>query len=388
MENNLSKKVYQIIENIGHDFNIKECLKIKEYEKKINHDVKAIEYYLRDKFEKYNINQYIHLGLTSQDINNTAIIFMLKEFINKNYLCTIMILLDNLKNKSNNKIWKETKMIGLTHGQPATLTSMGDYFKVFHYRLETEIKKLIKYKFYTKFGGAVGNLEAHKICYPEINWDKWTKNFIETDLHLYLQEYTTQIMNYESLVELFNIVMRINSILIDFAVDIWLYISKEYFHYDNQGNVGSSTMPHKINPILFENAEGNLIMANGIFETLGRKLPISRWQRDLTDSTLVRNIGVPFCHSLLSYQNLIDGISRLKLNVDKINQDVKDNVVVSGEILQTILRKYGFVNGYEIIKQLTQSNNKITLEELDNTIQKFDWDDTIKKEMFQYLKLF
>jgi adenylosuccinate lyase len=385
--NKNSENIINETNKIFINFNINECIKIKEIEKKINHDVKAIEYYLQEKLEKFNINNYIHLGLTSQDINNTANIIMLKKFTDNILIPTIQEVLTNIKTKILDKDY-EQNMIGLTHGQPATLTSMKEYFQVQYYRLNQELYKLINYEFFTKFGGAVGNLNAHKSVYPNIDWNKWVKEFVEEDLKLNLQKYTFQIMNYESLVELFNIISRINSILIDMSVDIWMYISKEYFLYDNKGNVGSSTMPHKINPILFENAEGNLIMANGIFETLSRKLPISRWQRDLTDSTIIRNFGVPFAHSIISYKNLITGLNRIKLNTEKISKDVKKNTLVSSEILQTFLRKYNIPDAYELIKEITQSHDKINIEDLKIIIESFDWCNKIKLDMVNYLENF
>ena len=385
--NKNSENIINETNKIFINFNINECIKIKEIEKKINHDVKAIEYYLKEKLEKFNINNYIHLGLTSQDINNTANIIMLKKFTDNILIPTIQEVLTNIKTKILDKDY-EQNMIGLTHGQPATLTSMKEYFQVQYYRLNQELYKLINYEFFTKFGGAVGNLNAHKSVYPNIDWNKWVKEFVEEDLKLNLQKYTFQIMNYESLVELFNIISRINSILIDMSVDIWMYISKEYFLYDNKGNVGSSTMPHKINPILFENAEGNLIMANGIFETLSRKLPISRWQRDLTDSTIIRNFGVPFAHSIISYKNLITGLNRIKLNTEKISKDVKKNTLVSSEILQTFLRKYNIPDAYELIKEITQSHDKINIEDLKIIIESFDWCNKIKLDMVNYLENF
>jgi len=385
--NENSESIINETNKIFINFDINECIRIKEIEKNINHDVKAIEYYLQEKLQKFNINNYIHLGLTSQDINNTGNILMLKKFTGDILIPTIQEVLANIQTKILDKDYEQS-MIGLTHGQPATLTSMKEYFQVQYYRLSQELYKLINYKFFTKFGGAVGNLNAHKSVYPNINWDNWVREFVEEDLKLKLQKYTFQIMNYESLVELFNIISRINSILIDLSVDIWMYISKEYFLYDNKGNVGSSTMPHKINPILFENAEGNLIMANGIFETLSRKLPISRWQRDLTDSTIIRNFGVPFAHSIISYKNLITGLKRLKLNTSKINKDVKKNTLVSSEILQTFLRKYNVPDAYELIKEITQSHEKISIEDLKIIIRSFDWCNKVKLDMLEYLENF
>lgn len=382
----IKKKLKDII----NKFSLEEAEKIKEIERNINHDVKSIEYYIRRKLNEYGLgeklNHYIHYGLTSQDINSTALSVMLKEFTLDHMIPTIITIVNLLKDKRYE--YQYINMIGLTHGQPATMMTMGRFFELYYHKLSNQLSKLKEFEYSTKFGGAVGTFEAHKHSLPEINWDLFAEMFLIYKFGLKRQTVTNQIMNYEHFSELFSIIQRINSILIDFSVNIWLYVSRDYFCYDNGGDVGSSAMPHKINPILFENAEGNLIMANGIFDIFNRKLPISRWQRDLTDSTIVRNFGTPYGHCIIAYKNLISGIKKIAPNREVIDAELKKNVLVSSEIIQTILRSYGVKDAYETIKKLTQKHDKISYQEIIEFVEKQDWVEDCKDKIYDYLKRF
>ncbi len=370
------------IDNILDNFNYDEYLTIKEYEQKINHDVKAIEYYLQDQFDTYNYNKYssfIHFGLTSQDINNTAISLSLKYYIQVHYTYKLGNIYKKIKEQSNE--WKDIIMLSRTHGQPAVPTTLGKEFTVFYYRLNIQYKILKNSKYYGKFGGASGNLNAHKAAYPNINWIEFGNKFINS-LGLIRSKYTTQIDNYDNLSVIFDCLKRINTILIDMCQDIWLYISMDYIKLKiNKNEVGSSTMPHKVNPINFENAEGNLKLANTLLEFFSRKLPVSRLQRDLTDSTVLRNIGVVFGHIMVAFDNIENGLNKLDANNEKINQELEDNYVVITEGIQTILRKYGQEDAYEQLKEFSRNNQQITKKNIDNFINSLDVPLSIKKEL-------
>ena len=358
---------------------------IKGIERITNHDVKAVEYYLQEKFKEFNLEElkpYIHIGLTSQDINTTSIVLSTQDFLN-NYFFTKIDRI-NLKLYYNAKSY-DVKMLSRTHGQPATPTTMKKEFMVFFYRLTKQIDQIKNHNLYTKFGGAVGNMKAMYSAYPEINWDIEMTKFIKS-LGLRRSEYTTQVDGNESLIELFDIVRRINSILIDMCQDIWFYIMQEYFVYQkNDNEVGSSTMPHKINPIDFENAEGNLYMANQMAELFSRKLPISRLQRDLTDSTITRNIGTFWGYCLIAYESIYVGLEKLMLNESRILDDLDSHAEVNGEAIQTILRKNGFDNAYEMVKDLTRNHEKITLGKIKNWISTLNINDNIKRELNECL---
>ncbi len=362
-------------------FNLDECIRIKEIENKINHDVKAVEYYIKEKFQEYGINNtsFIHFGLTSQDINNTAINLSIRDYMKNIFIKKINTLLDNISQKTLK--WKNITMLSHTHGQPAVPTTLGKEFKVFHYRLSLQYEILKKIEYYGKLGGAVGNLNAHKFAYPDIDWVHFSNNFMSS-LHLNRSEYTTQIDNYDNLSNLFDCVKRINIILVDMCRDIWHYISINYLVQSyNKNEVGSSTMPHKINPINFENAEGNLMIAVTLLEFLSRKLPISRLQRDLTDSTVLRNIGTIFGHWEIAYHNLITGLNKIEANEIEITKDLHNNMVVLTEGIQTVLRKYGDDNAYEKLKDFSRNNNTITLKDIYNFVNKLDINQKIKDEI-------
>jgi adenylosuccinate lyase len=365
----VSNKEHEKINNIIYKFNYNEANKIKEYEKKCNHDVKAIEYYIREKLNEFkleHLNCYIHYGLTSQDINNMAITYSINDFITSFYYKKLTIIIDNI-NKLSSK-WYNIIMICKTHGQPAVPSTLGKEFKVFSYRLEKQFTILQDIKYYGKFGGAIGNLNAHYFSYPNINWDEEFDKFVSS-FGLIREQYTTQIDNYENLAVVFDCLRRINTILIDFNRDIWSYISINYFDQKFDINeVGSSTMPQKINPINFENSEGNLMIANNLLDFMSNKLPVSRFQRDLTDSTVLRNVGTIFGHIFISFDNLLTGLNKIVPNEQIIQNDCHNNYSVLSEGLQTILRKNNIENGYEIIKKYFRNNSIINKEKFEEII--------------------
>jgi len=380
---NFNSKFFKKLRNIYNNFSQNDALKVKKLEIKTNHDVKAVEYFLKEKFyeldlEKYN--EFIHFGLTSQDINNTAIPLSVKEALNNVYLIELNNIIDFLK-KLVDKFHNVT-ILSRTHGQPASPTTMGKELNVFCQRLIIQRNQLLKIPNSAKFSGATGNFNAHDVAYPDIKWKKFGKNFVNNNLGLNFSFPTTQIEHYDSFASLCDNLKRINTILIDFSQDIWIYISKDYFKQKIKPNeVGSSAMPHKVNPIDFENAEGNLGMANSIFNFFSNKLPISRLQRDLTDSTVLRNIGVPFGHSLIAFNSILNGLKKLVINQEIIKNDLDKNWVVVSEAIQTILRREGFKNPYEILKKLTRNHKVINKKNLHNFINKLDVSDDLKKEL-------
>ncbi|MBN09322.1 MAG: adenylosuccinate lyase [Flavobacteriaceae bacterium] len=380
---NFNHTLFSNLREIYTDFSEKDSILIKEIEKTTNHDVKAVEYFIKKKFEALNISEYkefIHFGLTSQDINNTAIPLSIKECIKNVYLFEIKKLISKLSSISSK--YREIVILARTHGQPASPTRLGKEFDVFIKRLKNQIQSLTKIPYASKFGGATGNFNAHKVAYPKINWKKFGKEFVEQKLGLHYSFPTTQIDHYDSSAELFDSLKRINTIIIDFNQDIWLYISMDYFKQKiNDKEIGSSAMPHKINPIDFENSEGNLGLANAIYNFLSKKLPISRLQRDLTDSTLLRNIGVSFGHSLIGIKSTTSGLSKLEINKPKIDNDLENNWVVISEGIQTILRREGYSKPYETLKELTRTNKKINKENIFKFIDNLKISDSIKKEL-------
>ena len=355
---------------------------IKEIEKITNHDVKAVEYFIKKEFARLDISdfkEFIHFGLTSQDINNTSIPLLLKEFIEHEYTVLVNALLSRLNGLA--KEWKDIPMLAHTHGQPATPTRLGKEIMVFAARLEKQLTQLKAVPHSAKFGGATGNLNAHYIAYPTVDWNQFADEFCQ-HMGLVRSYPTTQIEHYDNMAALFDNLKRINTILIDFSRDMWQYISMEYFKQKiKAGEIGSSAMPHKVNPIDFENAEGNFGFANSIFEYLSAKLPISRLQRDLTDSTVLRNIGVPLAHTYVALQSLLKGIGKLELNPQAIHQDLDNNWAVVAEAIQTVLRKEGYPNPYEALLNLTRKNEKITQESLAVFIDSLEVKDEVKKKL-------
>lgn len=380
---NLEESTKNSLNSLYKNFSLNECKKIKELENKCNHDVKAIEYYLIDKFKELNIHSqisYIHFGLTSQDINNIAITYSLKDYILKEYIPKIEETLQMIYIKA--KSWESIKMMSRTHGQPAVPTTIGKEIMVFYYRISKQFSLLKKIKYYGKFGGAIGNLNAHYLAYPDIDWTNEFTEFIKDSFSLIREEYTTQIDNYENLATLFDNIRRINTIMIDMCRDIWQYIAMEYFKikFDNC-EVGSSTMPQKINPIDFENCEGNLMISCCLLDFLSNKLPISRLQRDLTDSTVLRNLGVVFGHIEISLSSFMKGFNKLNINTEKMINDLSDNIEIITEGIQTLLRKEGCNNAYDIIKNLVRNNEKLTYDKLHNFIRALSISEECKKEI-------
>ena len=385
-----NKQNNKALREIYYNFNDSDALEIKKIESITNHDVKAVEYFLKNKFEILGykkFSEFIHFGLTSQDINNTAIPLLIKDYLEFNnkddnnigYFAQIVRLIDKIEEKA--KKYKNISILAKTHGQPASPTKLGKEFRVFSTRIIEQIKFLKKIPYSAKFGGATGNFNAHHTAYPKIKWKKFANDFVSR-LGLKLSYPTTQIEHYDNLASLFDNIKRINNIIIDFNQDMWLYISMDYFKQKiKKGEIGSSAMPHKVNPIDFENSEGNLGMANSIFNHLSSKLPISRLQRDLTDSTVLRNIGVPFAHSIIAIKSTIKGIDKLLVNEEKINDELNKNWIVISEGIQTILRREGYPNPYEELKKLTRNNRKIDKGVFMKFIESLDIDENIKNEL-------
>ena len=369
------------LRDIYKNFDNNDCDQVKNIEKITNHDVKAVEYFLKEKFKSLGYEEYsefIHFGLTSQDINNTAIPLSFKEYI-VNYYKLLDNFLSKLKNKAQE--YKEITMLAKTHGQPASPTRLGKEFEVFIVRIEEQLENLKQIPFSAKFGGATGNFNAHHLAYPETDWKEFAQSFV-SDMGLKLSFPTTQIEHYDNLAAIFDNLKRINSILIDFNQDMWLYISMDYFKQKiKKGEIGSSAMPHKVNPIDFENSEGNLGLANSLFNHLSSKLPVSRLQRDLTDSTVLRNIGVPIAHTVIGINSSIKGLDKIFVNKEKIDEDLENNWIVISEGIQTILRREGYSKPYEALKDLTRNNKKIDKSTLTKFIDSLNVSQEIKNEL-------
>jgi len=380
---NFDKSYFAKLRDIYKSFSFEDSTKIKEIEKTTNHDVKAVEYFLKSKFDSLNLSDYkefIHFGLTSQDINNTAIPLSLKEAIEDVYLIEIGTLINKLNELKMQ--WKDIPMLARTHGQAASPTKLGKEIEVFISRLEQQLNLLKLIPNSTKFGGATGNFNAHYLAYPKIDWVNFAKNFTEKRLGLDYSFPTTQIEHYDNMAATFDNLSRINTILVDLNRDFWTYISMDYFkQLIKKGEIGSSAMPHKVNPIDFENSEGNLGVANAILNHLSNKLPISRLQRDLTDSTVLRNIGVPVAHTIIAFKSTLKGLNKLILNNEKINSDLEDNWAVIAEAIQTILRRENYPNPYETLKNLTRTNKKINKESIRNFIETLNVSESIKDEL-------
>lgn len=380
---NIDKSIFPKLRSIYTDFSENDAQKIKDIEKITNHDVKAVEYFLKDKFDSLQLQAYkefIHFGLTSQDINNTAIPASLKDAVEQTYLPVLKEVVNQLTLKAN--AWNAIPMLARTHGQPASPTILGKEILVFCERLQVQINQLIAIPFSAKFGGATGNFNAHHVAYPLIDWKNFGNNFVNTTLKLNRSQYTTQVEHYDNMAAMCQAITRINTILIDFSRDIWTYVSMDYFKQKIKENeVGSSAMPHKVNPIDFENAEGNLGIANALFEHFALKLPISRLQRDLTDSTVLRNIGVPFAHTLIALKSLQKGLDKLLLNEEAIKNDLEKNWAVVAEAIQTILRREGYEKPYEALKGLTRTNAIMNQESIHQFIDTLNTTDEIKTEL-------
>ena len=368
---------------IYRDFSSEDALKIKTIESVTNHDVKAVEYFIKEQFDALDISKYkefIHFGLTSQDINNTAIPLSIKEAMNDVYVPEYFKVLNELKSLAIE--WKDVSMLARTHGQPASPTRLGKEIEVFVVRLEEQFNLLNDIPSAAKFGGATGNYNAHKVAYPAIDWKAFGTKFVQEKLGLQHSFPTTQIEHYDHMAALFDALKRINTIIIDLDRDIWTYVSMDYFKQKiKAGEVGSSAMPHKVNPIDFENSEGNLGIANAVFEHLAAKLPISRLQRDLTDSTVLRNVGVPFAHTIIGFKSTLKGLNKLLLNQQKFADDLENNWAVVAEAIQTILRREAYPNPYEALKGLTRTNERITQTSISNFIDTLEVSDDIKNEL-------
>lgn len=376
--------LYDKLRGFYQNFSEADAARVKEIESVTNHDVKAIEYFIKEKFDEIGgldaFKEFIHFGLTSQDINNTSFPLMLKDATYEVYLPLLQELVDQLNAYAEE--WKNIPMLAKTHGQPASPTRLGKEVKVFAYRLERQIALLKACPMTAKFGGATGNFNAHHVAYPEFDWKTFGAKFVSEKLGLEREEYTTQISNYDNMAALFDAMKRINTVVIDMDRDFWQYVSMEYFKQRiKKGEVGSSAMPHKVNPIDFENSEGNLGLANAIFEHLSRKLPVSRLQRDLTDSTVIRNIGVPMGHSLIAFQSSLKGLRKLLLHEESIKRDLDNCWAVVAEAIQTILRREAYPHPYEALKALTRTNEAITEECIHNFIEGLNVSDSVKAEL-------
>lgn len=381
--NNIEKKVFPVLRSIYTSFSVADAQKVKDTESITNHDVKAVEYFIKDKFDEIGLSDYkefIHFGLTSQDINNTAVPLSIKDCLYTVYLPVLQQLVDELEQLATK--WEHIPMLAKTHGQPASPTRLGKEIRVFVSRLEQQIVLLKQTPISAKMGGATGNFNAHHVAYPTINWIDFGNSFVKNYLGLEREPWTTQISNYDNLAALFDAIKRINTILIDMNRDFWTYISMEYFKQKiKAGEVGSSAMPHKVNPIDFENAEGNLGIANAILEHLAGKLPISRLQRDLTDSTVLRNVGVPMAHNLIAIKSTLKGLSKLILNEASLKKDLDNcwNVVAEG--IQTILRRENYPKPYETLKELTRTNTEVNAESIASFIETLQVSESVKAEL-------
>jgi adenylosuccinate lyase len=382
---NFDKTLYSGLRKIVSEFQIEDAELIKETEKITNHDVKAVEYFIKERFDSLQLQEFkefIHFGLTSQDINNTATPLMLKNGLKEVILPALGRVISKLEVQAND--WKEIPMLAKTHGQPASPTRLGKEIKVFVVRLEKQLELLAHVPYSGKFGGATGNLNAHFVAYPATDWNNFANDFVSNYLGLERSYPTTQIEHYDNLAALFDGLKRINTILLDLSKDVWQYVAMNYFKQKiKAGEIGSSAMPHKVNPIDFENAEGNLGIANALLEHLAAKLPISRLQRDLTDSTVLRVIGVPLGHMLIALESMEKGLGKLELNQAAINADLEDNWAVVAEAIQTILRREGFPKPYEALKELTRTNEKITETSIKQFIETLNVSEAIKLELNQ-----
>ncbi|MDR0983024.1 MAG: adenylosuccinate lyase [Culturomica sp.] len=382
---NFDPNLFAQLRDIYNNFDLEDAQKIKDTEKVTNHDVKAVEYFIKEKFDELNLQsfkEFIHFGLTSQDINNTAIPCSLRDALDNVYYPAIIEIIVKLGDLAEE--WKDVAMLAKTHGQPASPTRLGKEINVFIYRIQQQLMLLKSTPISAKFGGATGNFNAHNVAYPNVDWKQFADDFLREKLKLNREEVTTQISNYDNIAALFDGLRRINTILIDLDRDIWLYISMGYFNQKiKAGEVGSSAMPHKVNPIDFENSEGNLGIANAVFEHLSGKLPISRLQRDLTDSTVLRNVGVPLAHSIIALKSTLKGLNKLILNKENIDKDLENNWAVVAEAIQTILRREAYPNPYETLKALTRKNEKITKHTIAEFIDTLDISDELKNELKQ-----
>ena len=367
------------------DFTVEDAQKIKDIEKVTNHDVKAVEYFIKERFDALNLHEYkefIHFGLTSQDINNTAVPCSFRDAIHDVYYPVIDELIAKLEELAEE--WKDVPMLAKTHGQPASPTRLGKEIRVFVYRLTKQLELLKKVACSGKFGGATGNFNAHNVAYPEIDWTAFANKFLTEKLKIEREQYTTQISNYDNFAAVFDNLRRINNIVVDLDRDFWTYISMAYFKQKiKAGEVGSSAMPHKVNPIDFENSEGNLGIANAVLDHLGNKLPISRLQRDLTDSTVLRNIGVPLAHTIIAFKSTLKGLNKLIINKAAIEADLEDNWAVVAEAIQTILRREAYPNPYEALKALTRTNSKVTQASIAEFIDTLDVSAELKEQLKQ-----
>lgn len=379
----VDKNLFPALRGIYEDFSVEDAQKVKDIESVTNHDVKAVEYFIKEKFDAFGLHQYkefIHFGLTSQDINNTSFPMMIRDAVKEAYLPLLdelVALLDKYADE-----WKDIPMLAKTHGQPASPTRLGKEIEVFAYRLKKQRELLVQVPVSGKFGGATGNFNAHRVAFPAIDWLGFAKSFLNDKLGIEREEWTTQISNYDNLAALFEALARVNTIMIDLDRDFWQYISMEYFKQKiKAGEVGSSAMPHKVNPIDFENSEGNLGIANAIFLHLATKLPVSRLQRDLTDSTVLRNVGVPLAHTMIAIKSTLKGLHKLLLNQDAINRDLDNMWNVVAEAIQTILRREGYEKPYETLKALTRTNSKVDAESISNFIDTLNVSDAVKAEL-------
>ena len=377
--------LFDNLKEIYLDFTVEDAQKIKDIEKVTNHDVKAVEYFIKERFDALNLHEYkefIHFGLTSQDINNTAVPCSFRDAIHDVYYPVIDELIAKLEELAEE--WKDIPMLAKTHGQPATPTRLGKEIRVFVYRLTKQLELLKKVACSGKFGGATGNFNAHNVAYPEIDWTAFANKFLTEKLKIEREQYTTQISNYDNFAAVFDNLRRINNIVVDLDRDFWTYISMAYFKQKiKAGEVGSSAMPHKVNPIDFENSEGNLGIANAVLDHLSNKLPISRLQRDLTDSTVLRNIGVPLAHTIIAFKSTLKGLNKLIINKPAIEADLEDNWAVVAEAIQTILRREAYPNPYEALKALTRTNSKVTQASIAEFIDTLDVSVELKEQLKQ-----
>lgn len=376
--------LFEQLRDIYRKFDESGAARVKEIEKTTNHDVKAVEYFIKEEFDKIGgldeYKEFIHFGLTSQDINNTSVPLSIKEALEEVYYPQVEELIQQLKEYAEE--WKDVPMLAKTHGQPASPTRLGKEIEVYVYRLSEQLESLRSCKFTAKFGGATGNFNAHHVAYPTYNWRAFGNLFVSEKLGLEREQWTTQISNYDHMGSIFDAIRRINTIIIDLDRDFWMYISMEYFKQKiKAGEVGSSAMPHKVNPIDYENSEGNLGVANAILQFLAQKLPVSRLQRDLTDSTVLRNVGVPLGHSVIAIQSTLKGLRKLILHEEKLREDLDDTWAVVAEAIQTILRREAYPHPYEALKALTRTNNKMTEETIHEFIQTLNVSDSVKAEL-------